>query len=112
MSKNDPLNSESTSLSFTQYLAKRIDTFKQVFLNVYKEVNRLLIKFEDIVLNKIELDGIAEYNDVKKLNSSILDRKISSPKPKKNLVRRKFNFYDRFMIPAIGGKLLSQLGYN
>lgn len=65
-----------------------------------------------MVSNKTDIDRIAKHIGVKKLDPSIVDRKICSPKPKKHFARRKLAFYERSLISAIGGKLLSQLGYK
>ena len=82
------------------------------FIRGYQDVDGLLVKFEDLISNKIDLDDIANYIGVKKLDHSILVKKIGSPRPELMKTKMKLNFYERYILSIIGHPLLGKSGYT
>ena len=81
------------------------------FLEGYKEVDGLLIKFEDLISGEINLKQIANHVKVRKINASVLNKKIRSPNPIKEEDKIRVLFHERFIISYIGKTLLKKLGY-
>jgi len=84
----------------------------QGFLTGYTAVSGIVIKFENLISNKVDLDAIAAYVGVKKLDSSILQKKIDSYEQRTKAQQKKLTFLDRSILTIIGGELLTQLGYK
>jgi hypothetical protein len=82
------------------------------FIEGYKEVDGLLIKFEDLVSNKINLELVADHIKVNNINASVLNKKIRSPNKIKEKVKKKILPHERYFISFIGMPLLKKLGYT
>ena len=82
------------------------------FLSGYASVGGIIIKFEDLISNKVDLDAMAAYVGVKKLDSSILEKKIGSYVQGKRVRQKKLTPLDRAVLTIIGGQLLTELGYR
>ena len=80
------------------------------YLSGYKDVNGMLISFEDLVAGNISLKDIEEHIGVDNLSSEVLDNKIDSPKGL--IKKRDINTFDRTVIQLICGPLLKKLGYQ
>ncbi|HBN25996.1 MAG TPA: hypothetical protein DD405_00805 [Desulfobacteraceae bacterium] len=81
------------------------------FLNSYKEVDGIIVKFEDLVSGKMNLDQIADHIGVKKLDALILEQKIGSPRHIKKIRPNRLTRLDRFILSSIGGTILTKAGY-
>ena len=81
-------------------------------MDEYKEVNGIMIKFEDLISNNIDLGEIAKHIGVAELDVSVLERKIGTPAHAEEKVKKRLSPYDRFVINIIGGSLLKRLGYK
>ena len=82
------------------------------FLSGYPSVGGIVVKFEDLISNKVDLDAMAAYVGVKKLNPSILEKKIDSYEQKTKAQQKMLTSLDRCILTIIGGPLLAQLGYR
>ena len=82
------------------------------FLEGYKEVDGLLIKFEDLISGEINLTQIANHIKVRKIEPSVLDKKIRSPNAMKEKAKKRVLLHERFIISSIGKSLLEKLGYK
>jgi len=72
------------------------------FLEGYKEVDGVLIRFEDLIGQKTDLKMLADHISVRSIDSSVLDKKIDSPNYHK---RRRKAFvlpHERFILWFIG----------
>ncbi len=82
------------------------------FLNGYREVDGYLVKFEDLVSKKIDIQEIANHIGVARFDSTVLEMKIATPILNKNLRKRRLSPYDRMVLSFIGGGLMRRLGYK
>ncbi len=82
------------------------------YLEGYKEVDGIMIKFEDLVSRKLDFKEIAAHIMVENFDITILQKKISGPdnlykkKPKKMLTP-----FEYVILKIIGNPLLTKLGY-
>ncbi|MCU4137988.1 MAG: hypothetical protein MW689_001559 [Thermodesulfobacteria bacterium] len=82
------------------------------YLQGYKEVDGIMIKFEDLISNKIDLNEIANHIGVKKLDASVLKEKIGGPDKLNKKKRKKFlTPFEYMVLKFIGKPLLKKLGY-
>ncbi len=80
------------------------------FLNGYKDVDGLLVKFEDLIAGNFDLCKIADHIGAKSLDPSVLSKKIAGiPRDRK---KGKLNIFDRIILSVIGGRVLKKLGYR
>lgn len=82
------------------------------YLNGYKDVDGIVIKFEDLVAGRIPLKEIADHIGVDNIDSSVLNKKIRSPKSNKKQTGKKITGFERLILSFIGGSLLKKLGYK
>ena len=82
------------------------------FINGYKQVDGLMIKFEDLISGKIDLDQIAAHIRVGKIDRSVLEKKVGSPNAHRQKPAKKINVYERAILSSIGRPLLNKLGYS
>jgi len=82
------------------------------FLTGYNAVSGIVVKFEDLISNKLDLDALASHIGVKKLNPSILEKKIDSYEQRTKAQQKKLTSLDRCILTIIGGPLLAKLGYR
>lgn len=79
------------------------------FLSGASEVDGILVKFEDLVSGKIELEKIAHHVGVSQFDESVLQQKINSPR---EIVKRpKISLLDRTIISFICRSLMQKVGY-
>jgi len=82
------------------------------YLQGYKEVDGIMIKFEDLVSNKINLNEIVNHIGVEKLETSVLKKKIGAPDNFDKRRRKKFlTPLERMILKVIAKPLLIKLGY-
>ena len=82
------------------------------FLEGYRDVDGVLIRFEDLVSGKVDLSGIASYLQVDELNSSVLKKTVRTTGGDQSVRKNPLTIYDRIMLTWTGGSLLAKLGYN
>ena len=82
------------------------------FLSGYNEVDGLLVKFEDLISQKIDLGEIADYIGVKEIDPSILEKKIGAPRAEMKNTKKVVGCYDSIILSAMAGSLLVKLGYK
>ena len=82
------------------------------YLNGYKDVDGIIIKFEDLVAGKIPLKEIADHIGVNNIDPSVLNKKIWSPKSDKKQKGKKITRFERIILSFTGGSLLKKTGYK
>ena len=82
------------------------------FLEGYEEVDGYMVKFEDLISSKTEIQKIADHIGVKSLDSSVLEKRIGAPKSIKSRKKKKLILYDRMMISIICNNFMQKLGYK
>ena len=82
------------------------------FIKNYREVDGYMIKFEDLISQRVELQKIAEHLQVEKLDPSVLEKKVGSPDSTKAPKKKRLTLYDRIIISTICGSLMKKLGYK
>ena len=81
------------------------------FLNGYKEVDGILVKFEDLVSGNFPLQRIADHLGVSRVDSLVLEKKIGSPNESKRRRRRALFPYEKLILYGVARSLLKKLGY-
>lgn len=81
------------------------------YLEGCDDVNGMLIKFEDLVSGKIDIDQLGAYIGIEDLDRQVLDKKIDTPKGKVTHKKKDVGWFDRLMIKLVCKDLLSKLGY-
>lgn len=82
------------------------------YLSGYKDVDGILVKFEDLISGKVDIDWLASHIGVKKIDSSVLDKKIGAPEARKKKRKKVITPVERMILSAIAGPVLAQLGYK
>jgi hypothetical protein len=77
------------------------------FLDGYKELDGLLIKYEDVVSGQVSLDDLARHVRVQRIDPEVLQMKIGSRSAGRELSRS-----ERSVLASIGGPLRARLGYG
>ncbi len=82
------------------------------FLEGYKEVDGVLVKFEDLISGVVDLNKIANHIQVKKLSPSVLKVKIRSyAKFTKEPKKKRLMLIERLFLRITAGSLLKTVGY-
>jgi hypothetical protein len=87
-------------------------TLLRGFITGHEEVDGILVKFEDLVSGKTDLNVLAQHLRVKHLSSSVLENKIGQPLFKKPRKKKRLNIYERCILSYLGAPLLSALDYE
>ena len=82
------------------------------YLKGYKDVDGIIIKFEDLVAGRISLKEIADHIGVSNIDSSVLNKKVGSSKLNKKQKGKQLTRFERIILSFIGGSLLKKLGYK
>lgn len=77
------------------------------FLSDYKEVDGILIKYEDLISGEFDLNSLATHLGVSSIDESVLDKKIRQRSKKNQL-----NVAERYIIRSIASTLIDKLGYE
>jgi len=77
------------------------------FLQSYQEVDGLLIKYEDLISGKFNIDQIAEHIGVQSIDHGVMEKKIRARGHK-----QKLSMYEYLVLKNTGGHLLDELGYQ
>ena len=86
-------------------------TATPLFLEGYDDVDGVLVRFEDLVDGKIDLDWLGEHTGIENLDAAVLKNKVRTRESKETLRRSSLNWLDRMVIRMVCGKLLGRLGY-
>jgi hypothetical protein len=80
------------------------------FVSHAADVDGMLIRFEDLVAGKVDLQRLAGHIGVSSLDGTVLQRKINSPG---NIVKKNdISLLDRAVIASVCGSLMRRAGYN
>jgi hypothetical protein len=77
------------------------------FLEGHKELDGLLIKYEDLVAGKISLESIARHVRVRRIDENVMKMKIGARGAELELSRS-----ERAVLASVGGPLRIRLGYD
>lgn len=82
------------------------------FLDGYREVDGMIVKFEDLIEGKVNLCEIANHLEVKDIDSGILNKKVGGPGAEVTKEKKRISPYDRMVLLLICNSLLKKLGYR
>lgn len=82
------------------------------YLDGCNEVGGYLVKYEDLVQGNIDLQGLADYVGISKIDDSVLKDRIASPDKIKKRRKRWVTPIERLMLSLIASDLLKKLGYK
>lgn len=82
------------------------------FLDGGAGVDAMIIKFEELVDRRIDLNRIAGHIGVSAIDPTTLDLKIGAPNPASKPKKKRPTIYERLVINAIAGATLKRAGYG
>ena len=82
------------------------------FSQGHKDVNGILVKFEDLVSGKTDLDMLANHIGIPPLDTSVLTKVVRTTDGTDSKPERNISFLDRTIISIICRKLINQHGYK
>lgn len=77
------------------------------FLDGYSDVGGVLIKYEDLVSGQLDLQMVADYSGLERIDESILNVKVGS----RSKNRRPLILPEKIILDSIAGSLRKRLGY-
>jgi hypothetical protein len=80
------------------------------FLSGFREVDGLIIRFEDLISGNVDLKTLAEHIQVNKIEASVLEQKIRSPKHK-GRKKRCLTIFDRAIINCFCRTIMKKMNY-
>jgi hypothetical protein len=83
------------------------------FLNGYKKLDGMLIKYEDLISGKFDLTELADHVRASYIDSTVLKKRIGSPNGQQK--RRKARFLtpiEKVCLSSISGNLMKKVGYG
>lgn len=82
------------------------------YLEGYKDVDGYLVKYEDLVAGKVDLQELADYIGIASIDSSVLDKRVASPASiKVKRKKKRLLFVEKWILRLVAGKLLKKTGY-
>ncbi len=94
-------------VSYPITFARHWKTLVEGFVSEYEDVGGLLVKYEDLISGQIDLDEIAKYVGVDKLDGSIFEKKMGARSKK----RGDLSLPEKFALKSVAGRLQKKLGY-
>lgn len=73
-----------------------------------RDVDGLLIKYEDLIAGRFDLRALCQYLGVETLDESLLERKVGS----RSSDNKQLGLADRLVLQGVAGHLRRQLGYE
>lgn len=98
----------NSAIAFSRHWSRLV----KGFLAGLHEVGGMFIRYEDLVGGRIDLERLAAYLEFDGIDPSPLNQKIDTPTDKAPRIKRSVSPYDRLMISAICGRLMTQLNYR
>lgn len=82
------------------------------YLEGYRELGGRLIKYEDLIAGRVDLQDLAEYIGISKIDSAVLDKRIGAPDEAKRKRRRKWlSPVEKALLSLVAGRLMREVGY-
>ena len=78
------------------------------FLNGYKDVDGMMIRYEDLISGKLDPDLIAKHIRVEKINPEVLERKIGN----RGHRQKGISIYEKIVLKGVAGDIMQELGYS
>lgn len=78
------------------------------FVNGCKDVNGLLIRYEDLVNGEFQLESLKTFLDVDSIDENLLEQKVGG----RSANRRPLILPEKLILDGIAGRLRSELGYK
>lgn len=82
------------------------------YLDGYRDVDGYLIKYEDLIQGKIDLDELAQHIGISHMDPGVLKKKIATPDKKRKKQIRWITPAEHAVLCLIGRKLQKRLGYR
>jgi len=83
------------------------------YLEGYKEVDGYLVKYEDVIAGKVDMQELADYIGIDSIDSSVLLKRVASPDGVITKVKKKhITLIEKWILRMIAGKLLRDTGYR
>lgn len=83
------------------------------FLDGYQELNGMLVRYEDLISGRVDLDALSAHVGATHIDPSVLDKRIASPddlrwkRKKKNI-----SLVEKLILSAVAGPTLERAGYR
>jgi hypothetical protein len=82
------------------------------YLDGYEELGGYMVKYEDLIAGKIDLQALAGYVGVSHIDTTVLDKRIASPDKVKKRPKKWINPIARVLMNLTASRLLKELGYK
>lgn len=82
------------------------------FLDGHHEVGGMFIRYEDLVQGRVDIEKLAAYLELPRVDPAPLSRRIDTPTDKQPRRKRKVNAIDRFLITSICARSMQRLNYR
>lgn len=83
------------------------------YLDGYKEVDGYLIRYEDLVAGKVDLDELSRHTGISHIDHGVLEKRIRSPdKIKQQKRKRWLTPVEKLLLTLTAGKLMRKAGYR
>lgn len=81
------------------------------FLVEHREVDGILVKFEDFVSGKFHISSLQHHIGMNALDSCVLTKNVAGPEEQTRRRKYRVSDYDRMVLKAICGPMMKRLGY-
>lgn len=82
------------------------------FFSGHADVGGMLIRYEDLVGGRVDLNGLAAYLEFDRLDPEPLTRRIDAPTDKPRGRKREIGTPSRLILSLVCGRAMRQLGYR
>lgn len=83
------------------------------FLDGHREVDAMLIRYEDLIAGKVDLPKLAAHIGIQRIDAAVLEERIASPNDGKwRGKKRHLTLLEKAALKSIAGGLLKRLGYD
>ncbi len=82
------------------------------YLDGYLDIGGFMVRYEDLVSGKVDLQALADYIEVDCIDSAVLDKRIASPDKRRKKRIRWITPIERVLLAMVAGKLMRRVGYS
>ena len=96
-----------SALAYARHWKLLLDGYQ----NGFRDVDGLMVKFEDLVSGEISLEQLSLHTGITDIDPDILRVNVRTPKGKETSRRQTLSWLDRLIIWSVCGKLMRKSGY-
>ena len=81
------------------------------YLEGCEDLGGFMVKYEDLIGGKVDLQALADYIGVSHIDSAVLDKRIASPDKKRKKRIRWITPMEKGLLRLVAGRLMKRVGY-